>query len=623
MCGIAGLVWRGGAAQAEMSRMLASLAHRGPDGEGTWHNTRGPWHVTLGHRRLSIIDIEGGAQPMALDRGQHVITYNGETYNYEHLRAPLSRTRAFETASDTEVVAAHVAANGARGLTDLSGMFAFGLWDQKNARLLLARDRAGVKPLYYASLAEGGIAFASELSALLTLSCIPRVLSRQGVQSYLFSGYAQPPYTLIDGVKKLPQGCYLEWKDGRASTPTPYWEVPSIRPASMTLSARTDKTWDVLRGAAEECLVSDVPVGVFLSGGIDSSIAALQSRLASGQSLKAFTIAFKEPSFDESAYAKQVAGHLGLEHIVETLSVTDAVDIVQDVLPRLDEPMADASLLPTYLLARLAAKHVKVVIGGDGGDELWAGYPTYLAHRVASSLARIPRPLRQSLTQLVKRLPIDDRYQSMAWKMKRFFARWDDNAVRRHLRWMSVFDLPALEALAPGLAGAAPTAVQEWESRDMRSLTEFLALDFHTFLPGSVLTKVDRATMLCGLEARPLFLTNESIDWAFSTPDKFKLRGSTGKYLLKEASKAHLPHDVVFRRKKGFGIPLAAWVRGPFGEDIRRLAADSPLWDGALFSAPVARRLTNEHLDRQADHAWGLWALYVLDSWMRQWGVTL
>jgi asparagine synthase (glutamine-hydrolysing) len=620
MCGIAGYV----DAKVEpgvLKAMLARIAHRGPDGEGEWRGRTGDREVALGHRRLSIIDLEGGKQPLSNEDGKSWITFNGEIYNFKQLKADLEkRGHQFQTHSDTEVLLHHVEEHGVEGIADLNGMFAFAIWDGHKDELVIARDRAGIKPLYYAELPSGGLVFGSELSVVIEHPSVTRKLSRDGVVSYFFSDYAHPPHTLIDGVKKLPPGHLLVWRPGKGVEVRPFWKLAPQRPGSSLgdEDALARELWQRLGTAVERQLLADVPVGVFLSGGIDSSAMAVLAAPRAGYRIKTFSIGFREKSFDESSYAREVARRVGSEHVEEVLDEAALLEVVDKALDGLDEPFADPSFLPTYLLSRLAAKHVKVALGGDAGDELWAGYPTYKAHRFAEVYAMAPRLVRESLVPaLVKRLPVGHGYQSLDWKAKRFTLRWDDDRVRRHFRWMSNTDLEELAQIVPFSRGIVPAVLAQPTPRVDGGLGDLLAADFTTYLPGSVLTKVDRATMAHGLEARPPFLDNDFIDWSFSIPSSFKLRHNTTKHLLKKAALPHLPEDIVKRPKKGFGIPLAAWLRGPLKAEAEAALGADVLWDAGL-SREAFSRFFAEHQGMRVDHSKPLWALIVLARWARR-----
>lgn len=620
MCGIAGFVARE-ADPAALPRMLREIAHRGPDGEGSWRGAAGPFTVALGHRRLAIIDVAGGAQPMGNEDGSVVISYNGEVYNFLALRPALERLgHRFRTRSDTETIVHHYEQHGADGLAALSGMFAFAIWDGPRERLLLARDRCGIKPLYYAELPGGGLAFASELTALLAHGGVDRALGADGLASYFFSDYLHPPGTIARAVKKLPPGHALVWERGQLQPPRPFWQVPAAGPAPTESEATlATELWRGIERAVEAQLVSDVPVGIFLSGGIDSSLVAAAATRRAGARMKAFSIGFEDGTFDESRYARLVAAEMGVEHVTETLREENLLEVVDLALDELDEPLADPSFIPTFLLARLAARHVKVVVGGDGGDELWGGYPTYRAHELAAVYGALPAWFRREVVErAVARLPLDDRYQSLEWKLRRFTGRWDDARVARHLRWMSTVDLPELGAAVPAARGLRPATlgVRLPETDDW--LNQILALDFSTYLPGSVLAKVDRASMAHGLEVRPPLLDDALVELAFSLPSRLKVRGGRSKVLLKRAARGKIPDAVIDRPKKGFAIPLAAWLRGPLAARLDAVLAASPLWELGLLDRAVFAGWRDEHRGRTRDRSKPLWALYVLDRWFRR-----
>jgi asparagine synthase (glutamine-hydrolysing) len=619
MCGIAGFIQRRPNPEA-LPRMLARIVHRGPDGEGIWDRQLGGWQVAIGHRRLSIIDVEGGVQPMESADGATVISFNGEIYNFMHLRAALEQKgHTFRTRSDTEVILQHFSRYGAGGVDALDGMFAFAVWEARERRLTLARDRTGIKPLYYAELADGGVAFASELTALLAHGGIDREPSIEGYASYFFSDYVHPPLTIVRKVRKLAPGHTIIWQDGNWGLPHRYWQVPAPGPAP----AKPDRElaaelWSDIGRAVKAQLVSDVPVGIFLSGGIDSSCVATAAAAAGGR-MKAFSIGFDDASFDESKYARMVAERIDVEWITETLHERNLLDVMDAALDHIDEPMADPSFLPTFLLSRLAARHVKVVVGGDGGDETWGGYPTYRAHRYAAAYRHVPALIRnQVIGRLVGRLPVDDRYQSLEWKLRRFTKRWDDDMVTRHLRWMSSVDLPDLARAIPAAKGLLPATLAVALPETDDQLQRILALDFSTYMPGSVLTKVDRASMAHGLEVRPPLLDDALVERAFALPSKYKVRRGNGKFLLKMAARGQIPDEIIDRPKKGFGIPLAAWLRGPLKDRISEVVARSPALDRGILDADVFRAWNRDHQAKRADHSKPLWGLLVLDHWFRR-----
>jgi asparagine synthase (glutamine-hydrolysing) len=623
MCGIAGYVQRrGGANPDAIGAMTDALRHRGPDGSGRWDGTLGDWQITLGHRRLSIIDLAGGHQPLSNEDGTIWITFNGEIYNFKELQAKLvTQGHRFATRCDTEAIVHHIEQHGPDGLPDLNGMFAFALWNQTTGELLIARDRAGIKPLYYTPLDGGGIAFASELTALLKHPGVSHKIDRAGVASYFFADYVQPPLTILRDVRKLEPGHYLTWDANDSVTVRPFWKLrpaehdPDVASRMRPLAEMADDLWTLIERAVEAQLMADVPVGVFLSGGIDSSIvaAAAQSKAAG---IHTFSIAFADPQFDESRYARAVADHLGTQHVEETFDETALLHTLDAALDALDEPMADPSILPTYLLSRVAAKHVKVALGGDGGDELWAGYPTYKAHAMAPAYEMVPRFVRRALVEpLVARMPVSEGYQALEWKAKRFALRWDDDPMVRHLRWMSNTDIDDLSRLVFGYRGFPDGYDSVLHPRSNDRLNAILALDFMTYMSGSVLTKVDRASMAHSLEVRPPLLDNALIDYAFALPSSMKLNGKASKFLLKRAAAGHLPDEIISRKKKGFGIPLSRWLKGPLAERVERITQPGPLWDAAGLDRDVFVRWWKEHLARKVDRSKPLWALIVLDHW--------
>jgi asparagine synthase (glutamine-hydrolysing) len=632
MCGIAGFVQRE-SAPGILEAMLARIAHRGPDGDGRWIGERDGWVVHLGHRRLSIIDIEGGRQPMGNEDGSVQLTYNGELYNFRELRKRLEPGHRFTTRSDTEVIVHHVEDTGQKGLAELDGMFAFAAWDGRSGELLLARDRPGIKPLYYASLPDGGVVFASELSALLVHPGVARRLSREGVLSYFFCDYALPPCSLVDGVKKLEPACSASWKNGVLSRSEPYWSMEaavSAHPAADRAAKRwgsdddlAAELWRRLDQAVEHQMIADVPVGVFLSGGVDSSSVASLARAHTRERLRTFSIGFSSKTFDESGYARRVAEHIGSDHTEEIISDSTLLDVLDAVLDALDEPLADHSFLPTWLLSRMTAKHVKVVLGGDGGDELWGGYPTYRAHRYARLYSRLPARFKnETVHRMLERLPVSAGYQGFDWKLRRFSGRWDDDPRVRHFRWLSSIDLPDLARALPFSAGVTPYPLSVSFPAMGDLLADLLAIDFSSYMHASVLTKVDRASMAHSLEVRPPILDTAFVEWSSSVPSRYKLRHGVTKYLFKRAARAHLPHDIVDRPKRGFGIPLIAWLRGPLLPNLDEALGDSVLWEDGLLDRATFRAWRDDHAAGRADASKPLWALLVLSRWARRERIT-
>jgi asparagine synthase (glutamine-hydrolysing) len=638
VCGIAGYIQRASSPERPIERMTALLAHRGPDGQGIWEHRFGDWTIALGHRRLSIIDIAGGHQPLCNEDGTVWITYNGEIYNFAALREKLERGgHHFATRCDTETIVHQVEQHAEAGLDHLEGMFAFAVWDQTAGRLLLARDRIGIKPLYYAPLPDGGIAFASELTSLLAHPAVDRAISRDGIASLFFLDYIHPPHTIVRGARKLEPAHFLVWdaaRTGETPASKPFWRLQCARdddegeheplaPDNLAVRLR-----EKLERSVQAQLIADVPLGVFLSGGIDSSMVAALARRHVGGRLKTFSIAFTDPAFDESAFARRMSRHLETEHFERTLAEEELVATVDRALDCLDEPVGDPSIVPTYLLSELAAGHVKVALGGDGGDELWGGYPTYKAHRYARLYECLPQTARSGFTEpLVRRLPVRHGYQNLEWKLKRFVLRWDNHPLRRHLRWMSNTDLPELrQLLKTDRAWPLPEVIRDLTSPDGLTpddLNAVLAIDLWSYLPGAVLTKVDRASMAHGLEVRPPMLGNELVNFAFSLSARQKMIGSLPKALLKRAAEDLLPPEVVHRPKRGFAIPLARWLNGPLKPKLDAAINDlQQISSQPILDPEVIERWRREHASRAVDRSKPLWAIVVLHHWARRLAVN-
>ncbi len=621
MCGIVGYVVRDEAPGA-LPRMLAAVAHRGPDGEGTWTRTVGAWRVALGNRRLAILDTAGGAQPLTDETGSSCVTFNGEIVNYRELAAPLSAAgERFRTRSDTEVLLTHLRAHGLGGIAALDGMFAFAAWDEGQRRLVLARDRMGIKPLHYAPLADGGVVFASELSALLQHPGVGRELDLDALADYFFADHAAPPRTLLRGAHKLRPGHYLTWQDGVLSEQHAFWRMPALQRWDSEGSADSlaEEAWERLVAAVTRYQVADVPVGFFVSGGIDSAVVASAARRRTGAKLRTFSLAFSEPSYDESAYSRLVSAALASDHTEVRLDGSTWAESLPRIAASLDEPLADPSYVPTYLLSEAAARSVKVVLGGDGGDELWGGYLSYVAHRLAPLWHAVPAPIRNHVVApAIARLPVGRGYQGLDFKLRRFVLRWEDDRLRRHLRWMGSIDLPELRRLMPSFDRDPPTLGFRVPTDSGDPLAACLALDLSTYLPNTVLTKVDRAGMAHGLEVRPPHLANDLVEWAARLPTRYKVRGLETKWLLRRAARGRIPQPIVTRRKHGFGAPMGELFRGDFARRMDAILMDSPAWEGGHLARAVAADWLEEHRARRADHSHALWAIFVLDGWMRR-----
>jgi asparagine synthase (glutamine-hydrolysing) len=622
VCGIAGIVMAARARAADASvvaRMTATLVHRGPDDEGLWND--GP--VALGVRRLSVIDVAGGHQPLSGETKRVWVAFNVEIYNHAAVRERLQESgHRFTTRSDTEVIAHAWEERGPACLDQLDGMFGLAVWDGRDGGTLhLARDRAGIKPLYYAVLPDQ-LVFGSELRALLAHPEVSRALDLRALSRYLLHEYVPAPDSILKAVRKLGAGRRLEYRDG-VVTEHAYWRF-AFRPAERgTVAAFGREVRDTLERAVRKELVSDVPLGVLLSGGIDSSaVAALAARHVGGP-LRTFSIGFEDASFDESSHARRMAAVLGSEHHEAVFDTRAVLDGVASLPPLLDEPFADASLLPTAMLARFTRDSVTVALAGDGGDELFAGYPTYQAHRLASTYTRVPRAMRAGVIEaIIARLPVSLDDMSLDFKLKRFVSAIEAPAAERHLSWMGSFTPGAQrqvltrEVLAE-LEGFTPFAVP-WDleaAGALGAVEQALALDLFGYLGEGVLQKTDRASMAASLEVRVPMLDRHVIELAATIPTPMKLRGLTTKYVLKEALRGLVPDDILDRRKKGFGIPIARWLNGPLAPFADEMLAPERVRRRGLMRPEAVTRLLADHRAGRRDNRKPLYTLIAFEAW--------
>ena len=630
MCGIAGIVLAAAAPvdEAVLRAMTRTLVHRGPDGEGFYFAPG----VGLGHRRLSIVDLSAGsAQPMRGARG--MLVYNGEIYGYPEVRARLeAHGEHFGSAGDVEVLLRTVERHGVPGLSALRGMFAFAYYREDERTLLLARDRQGEKPLYYAPFGDQGrqgIAFASELRALLAHPRVraERALDPVALGQFLLHEFVPAPRSILAGVKKLPAGHYLEWSEERGAKVAPWdtgpertWPPPRERKDGDP-DALSRELLRLGEQAVRERLVADVPVGVLLSGGLDSSFVAVCAARAGGR-LRTFTIGFEEPSFDESAHARAVARHLGTEHTEERLSEQALLDLAPSLLDFVDEPSADSSMLPTTLLSQLAARSVKVALGGDGGDELLAGYPTFVAGRLFGAMPPVCR-LARAMGAVAERLPGSDASTSLAFRMRQASQGLSEVGPRRHASFLAPL-IPAKlgELLAPPWA---TSDADVWQATDRAGDGGESDLDAATgfylrcYLAEGVLTKLDRATMRASLEARTPLLDPRLVRFCLALPPSRRLRGLTTKWLMRRALVGLVPPAITRRTKRGFGAPVGAWLRGPLEALMRDTLAPDAVRRAGLLRPERVAALLDEHRSGRRDHRKLLWALVVLMHWHGRW----
>jgi asparagine synthase (glutamine-hydrolysing) len=629
VCGIAGFtrLHPSAAEPGELiRRMTATLAPRGPDGEGYWVELG----IALGHRRLSIIDLAGGGQPMSLEGGRYQIVYNGEIYNYVELRAELEkRGCVFRTQSDTEVILHQYARDGAEALQRFNGMFAFAIWDRDEQRLFLARDRLGVKPLHYC-VRDGELIFGSELKALLVHPRVERRLNHLSVSKYFTYGYVPAPHTIFEGIHKVePGGCLTFDRAGLQKKL--YWDIPL---EDNPLSERTVDEWAedllaMLRDAVAKRLRSDVPVGVFLSGGIDSSAITVLAAQVAGRRLQTFSVGFEESSYDESPYARMVAERCGTDHHHEVLSGSRTVAMLPAVMKMLDEPFADASIAPTWLLSQFTARSVKVALGGDGGDELFMGYPAFQAHKLMDRLSFLPTAWRDALNRMTRRIPISNRYASAEYLAQLFFKGAGVSPEIRFFLWLGCYGNEQKRQLLSdemrhGLLRANPfedVINYVRQSGLLRDLERLQYLCLKLFLQDGILVKVDRASMANGLEVRAPFLDYQLVEFASRINPAYKLHGLTGsKYILKRAMRGLLPKKIIRRRKAGFMIPLAQWLSRDLRPLVEELCAEKPLRESGLFNVVYVRQMLDDHFAGRRDYRKMIWALLAFRLWQENQG---
>jgi asparagine synthase (glutamine-hydrolysing) len=610
MCGICGVAGGDPADGRDLvHRMCAAMVHRGPDDEGIVQLDG----VALGMRRLSIIDVEGGHQPMHNENLTVWVVENGEIYNHLELRKLLiAAGHTFITQSDTEVLVHGYEEWGEDVVERLNGMFAFAIHDRRRDSVFLARDRMGIKPLHYA-IDRDRLVFASELKALLRDPALRKGIDPAALDDYLAYEFVPSPASIVQGVKKLEPGHTLTWSPaGSTHKLRRYW-TPQLNldgADSRGVEDECERLRSVLRESVRKELISDVPLGVFLSGGIDSSaVAAMMAQL--GGVVKSFSVGFADRSFDESAHARLVAQHLGTEHHELTLEPAMLLDLVPRLPDLLDEPLGDASIIPTYLLSEFTRRHVKVALGGDGGDELFAGYPTLQAHRLARYYLKAPRLLREGLVEpAVRRLPVSRGNLSFDFRAKRFVSGAAYPTAERHQRWMGSFDREERTALL----GRAPRS-PDGEVADGDPLNQVLLLDMRLYLENDILVKLDRASMMASLEGRVPLLNNDLVEYATHLPLNMKLRGLRSKFLLKRALRGILPDSILNRPKKGFGIPVAHWFRGPLKEQMLSVLSPERIAREGFFDPRAVKGLIDDHLDGRRDNRKQLWTLFAFEMW--------
>lgn len=624
MCGITGFVNANGDAvdRSVLEAMNRAIIHRGPDDDGFYVRE----NVGLAMRRLSIIDVAGGRQPIHNRDKTKWIVFNGEIYNYQTLRDDLEkRGHRFETRSDTEVIVHLYDEYGVECLQHLRGMFAFAIWDETEKSLFLARDRVGKKPLLYSHQANGDLVFGSEFQAVLKHPSISREVDNGAIDSYMSYLCVPAPQTAFSQVRKLEPGHWLVWKRGQIET-CRYWQPDFSKKIKITEEEAIEETTRILRESIRLRLISEVPLGAFLSGGVDSSTIVALMAQESNQPVKTFSIGFEEEDFSELKYARRVAEHVGAEYN-EFIVRPDALEVIPTLVEHYGEPYADSSAIPTYYVAKETRKYVTVALNGDGGDESFAGYERYAAMKIAEKYEHVPTAFKKLFIEgPVNLWPTSELKRSRVRDAKRFLRASGLPRTERYFRWVSSFNGDTKPELytrdfAETVSSAnASSLLDRWfaTANGTGILDATLLTDQMTYLPNDLLVKVDIASMANSLEARSPFLDHNLIEFAASLPENIKMRGIETKSLLKKVAARLVPKDVIYRRKMGFGVPVGKWFRGPMKDFLRdSLLSESSLKRG-IVKPEILERYVNEHTSARRDHSFQLWTLLMLELWFQR-----
>lgn len=624
MCGIVGFVSKNSnsADRSILEKMNAAITHRGPDDDGFYLNEG----VALGMRRLSIIDLAGGKQPIHNADKTKWIVFNGEIYNYRELRDDLEkRGHRFYTNSDTEAIIHLYDEYGADCLEHLRGMFAIAIWDTADKSLFLARDRVGKKPLLYSHQSNGNLIFGSEFQAILKHPDISREVDLQAIDSYMSYLCIPAPQTAFKQIRKLEPGHWLRWKGGSVETKR-YWQPDFSRKIKISEEDAINETTRILRESTKLRMISEVPLGAFLSGGVDSSIIVALMAQESSQPVKTFSIGFEEQDFSELKYARRVAEHIGAEYN-EFIVRPNAMEVIPTLVEHYGEPYADSSAIPTYYVAKETSKHVTVALNGDGGDESFAGYERYAAMQMAETYKRIPQKLRKLFVEkAVNLLPTSELKRSRFRDAKRFIQAANLPKTERYFRWMSTFNRDAkfdlyTDDFAASVAEQNPSEyMDQWfaEANGSGLLDAALMTDQMTYLPNDLLVKVDIASMANSLEARSPFLDHKLIEFAASLPEDLKMRRFQTKSLLKKAAARLVPKEVIYRRKMGFGVPIGKWFREDMKDFVKSVLLSESSLKRGIVKPQMLERLVVEHTNAERDHAFQLWTLLMLELWFQK-----
>lgn len=623
MCGITGYVNADGRAadRAVLEKMNRAIVHRGPDDDGFYINE----NVGLAMRRLSIIDLAGGHQPIhTLDRSKWLI-FNGEIYNYQELREDLiERGHKLYTKSDTEAVLHLYDEFGVDSLQYLRGMFAFAIWDEAEKTLFLARDRVGKKPLLYSLQTNGDLIFGSEFTAVLEHPSVTREVDMQAIDSYMSYLCVPAPLTAFKSIRKLEPGHWLRWHDGRIELQR-YW-LPKFTPKlKISEEEAIEETTRLVRESTRLRMISEVPLGAFLSGGVDSStVVALMSQ-ESSTPVKTFSIGFEEQDFSELKYARKVAEHVGAEYH-EFIVRPNALEVLPTLVEHYGEPYADSSAIPTYYVSKETRGHVTVALNGDGGDESFAGYERYMAMELAEVYRKIPSWVRSALIEgPINMLPTSELKKTRVRDVQRFFTSANEDRKQRYFRWMSTFK-PAIKPelytsdFSAQLSQETSHFLDQWFDTANGSgiLDATLLTDQMTYLPNDLLVKVDIASMANSLEARSPFLDHNVIEFAAKLPEHLKMRGLSPKYLLKKVAARLVPREVIYRRKMGFGVPVGRWLRGEMSDFMRDVLLSQSALSRGLLRPEKLRQYVDEHVSGKLDHSFQVWTLLMMELWFQR-----
>jgi asparagine synthase (glutamine-hydrolysing) len=622
LCGIVGFTHKHWSPDPDRIRdATATITHRGPDEQGVFQGTI----CSLGATRLKILDLVGGDQPITTDDGDTIIVFNGEIYNHLDIRRELEAVgHQFHSHCDTETVLHAFVEWDIEAFSRMRGMFAVALWTKSSRRLVLARDRVGIKPLYIARQGED-LFFGSELKTILVHPEIERRLSMDGLDCYLSLNYVPAPWTLVEGIEKLHPGHWLEWQDGKTRSDA-YWRLPRKINSRHTLASAEQELDSLLQQSVTEHLLSDVPLGVWLSGGIDSTTILHYAATASSSRLKTFSISFHGRSFDETSYIKQAVAAYDTEH--EQLDLNPDQDLqgaIEEFAYYSDEPSADAGALPVWFLSKLCKTQTTVALSGEGADELFGGYLTYRANRIARAIRRFPRSAIHLGLSALKLWPVSDEKIGLDYKLQRFLNGSLMSPDHAHVYWNGTFSESDKSSLLmeqpPHALDRLLGSLRESLATERDDLAPYLQFDQQYFLPDDILVKSDRMSMAHAVEVRPAFLDHRIIEFASTLPASLKIRGSRQKFLLKELMKHKLPQDILQRKKVGFDIPAHEWLRGPLlpllSETLRGGLAEYP----GLFRADVVESCLQRHVERRVNVGYHLWGLMILFLWMKKWRI--